>query len=157
MIQMALIAINKTQNHQNFTSYQTVSIASDGKSKCGDALVLLTMKESLSSHLPIYSRLHKLELMNDLVGDDDIMVDKDFTKHVFKCQRNLMMRNKGIEIQGYCITPAILWSQLQSNGVSSDRLRSLLNPNDKQDVVLCYLLLKEIWDLPPPLAGATRD
>ena len=44
MIQMALIAINKTQNHQNFTSYQTVSIASDGKSKRGDALVLLTMK-----------------------------------------------------------------------------------------------------------------
>ena len=115
------------------------------------------MKESLSSHLPIYSQLHKLELMNDFVGDDDIMVDKDFTKHVFKCQRNLMMRNKGIEIQGYCITPAILWSQLQSNGVSSDRLRSLLNPNDKQDVVLCYSLLKEIWNLPPPPVGATRD
>lgn len=66
-----------------------------------------------------------------------------------------MMRNKGVEVQGYCITPAILHSQLQSNGVSSDQLRSLLNPNDKQDVVLCYSLLKEIWELPPPPAGAT--
>jgi hypothetical protein len=66
-----------------------------------------------------------------------------------------MMRNKGIEIQGYCITPAILHAQLQSNGVSSDQLRSFLNPNDKQDVVLSYSLLKEIWALPPPPSGAT--
>src|SRR6202000_532106 len=39
---------------------------------------------------------------------------------------------------------------LQSNNVSSHRLHSLLNPNDKQDVVLAYSLLKEIWSLPPP-------
>lgn len=135
------------------TFHIPVSIASNGESKCG-ALVLLPMKESLNSCSPIYSQLHKLELMNDLVGNDDIMADKDF-EHVFKHQCNLMMRNKGVEVQGYCITPAILHSQLQSNGVSSDQLRSLLNPNDKQDVVLCYSLLKEIWELPPPPAGAT--
>lgn len=85
--------------------------------------------------------------MNLLVGEDNITADKDF-KHVFKRQRNLMMRNKGIMIQGLCITPAILRIHLQSNGVSAARLRSLLNPNDKQDVVLGYSLLSEIWSLP---------
>lgn len=65
------------------------------------------------------------------------------------------MRNKGFEIQGFCVTPAILWTQLQSNGVPSFRLKSLLNPNDKQDVVLGYSLLKEIWSLPPPPVDAT--
>jgi hypothetical protein len=66
-----------------------------------------------------------------------------------------MMRNKGIEIQGFRITPSLLRTHLQSNGVSSFRLRSLLNPNDKQDVVLGYSLLKEIWSLPPSPPAAT--
>jgi hypothetical protein len=60
-----------------------------------------------------------------------------------------MMRNRGIFIQGFCITPSILCNHLQSNGVSTARLHSLLNPNDRQDVVLGYSLLKEIWSLPP--------
>ena len=60
------------------------------------------------------------------------------------------MHRKGVLIQGFCITPAILRTHLESHGVPSHRLRSLLNPNDKQDVVLAYSLLKEIWSLPPP-------
>jgi hypothetical protein len=63
------------------------------------------------------------------------------------------MRAKGIEILGFCITPAILCSHLEDNGVSSPCLRALLNPNDKQDIVLAYSLLKEIWTLPPPPAN----
>lgn len=59
-----------------------------------------------------------------------------------------MMRNKGIFIQRFSITPPILRPQLQSNGVSSFLLRALLNPNDKQDLVLGYSLLMEIWSLP---------
>ena len=58
------------------------------------------------------------------------------------------MRNKGIEINGFCITPAVLKIHLESNNVSRHRLQSLLNPNDKQDVLLAYGLLKEIWSLP---------
>ena len=62
-----------------------------------------------------------------------------------------MLRNKGFLIDGFCITPSILCGQLQANGVPSHRIWSLLNPNDRQDVVLGYSLLKEIWSLPPDL------
>lgn len=130
LIQMALTAAENTKNEQSFTTYQTVSIALDGKSKHSDALVILTMKKILSSQSPLYPQLHKLELMNHLVGEDDITADKDF-KHIFKWQQNLMMRNKGFEIQEFCITPAILCAQLQSNGVPTFQLKALLNPDDK--------------------------
>jgi hypothetical protein len=156
VINTVLKAFEAMKHHEN-TTYWTVSIASDGESKCGDALVLLMMHSSLHPYSPIFSQLHNLELMNFLVGHDDITADKDF-KHVFKWQRNLLMRNKGIEIQGFCVTPPMLRAQLQSNGVPSPRLNSLLNPNDKQDVVLGYSSLKEIWSLPllSPQASSQR-
>lgn len=85
LIQTALTAAENMKNKQCFTTYRTVSIASDGESKRSDALVILTMKQTLSLQSPIYPLLHKLELINHLVSDDDITADKDF-KHVFKCQ-----------------------------------------------------------------------
>ena len=65
------------------------------------------------------------------------------------------MRCKGVLIQGFCVMPAILRMHLESNGVPTHRLRSLLNPNDKQDVILMYSLLKEIWSLPPLAANSS--
>ncbi len=41
---------------------------------------------------------------------------------------------------------------LELNGVASHHIQALLNPNDKQDIILAYSLLKDIWSLPPPLA-----
>ncbi|KAH9027882.1 hypothetical protein EDB85DRAFT_2170547 [Lactarius pseudohatsudake] len=38
---------------------------------------------------------------------------------------------------------------------NKDFKHSLLNPNDKQDVILTYSLLKEVWSLPPPPAGSS--
>ena len=142
--------LKATENHKNRNgiTYRIVCVASDGEAKRGDALVILTMHSTLSSDSPIYKHLKPLVFMNLLVGQDDITADKDF-KHVFKRQRNLMMRNKGIVIQGFCITPPILRLHLESNGVPPYHLRALLNPNDQQDVVLGYSLLKEIWSLPP--------
>ena len=152
LIQTLLTASENQKKHSRVT-YCTVSITSDGEAKCGDALVHLTMNSTLSSDSLIYEQLKGLKFMNFLVGPDDITADKDF-KHVFKCQRNLMMRNKGIVIEGFCITPSILRIHLQSNGVSSFWLRALLNPNDRQDVVLGYSLLKEIWSLPATPVGS---
>ncbi|KAH8986494.1 hypothetical protein EDB92DRAFT_1949163 [Lactarius akahatsu] len=45
--------------------------------------------------------------------------------------------------------------RLESHGIPLHRLQSLLNPNDKQDVILVYSLLKEVWSLPPPPAGSS--
>lgn len=53
------------------------------------------------------------------------------------------MCNKGVLILGFCITPTILQSQLKSHSVPSYQLHSLLNANNKQDVILAYSLLKE--------------
>ncbi|KAH9050407.1 hypothetical protein EDB83DRAFT_2522604 [Lactarius deliciosus] len=124
------------------------------KVKHGDAFVILTMSSQLSASSLIYGQLSSLKFMNHLVSPDDLTTDKDF-KHVFKCQRNLLMHQKGVLIQGFCVTPAILRMHLESHGIPSHRLQSLLNPNDKQDVILVYSLLKEVWSLPPPLAGSS--
>ncbi|KAH9015472.1 hypothetical protein EDB84DRAFT_1582181, partial [Lactarius hengduanensis] len=140
------------QKRRNNATYRTVCIASDGEAKRGDALVIQTMTSELSVGSPIYALLQPLRFLNLLVGPDDITVDKDF-KHIVKRQRNVFMRTKGVEILGFCVTPSILRSQLESNGTSPHHLRSLLNPNDKQDVVLAYSLLREIWSLPPPPAS----
>ena len=148
LVKTVLEACNK-QNKRNNAIYRTVCIASDGEAKRGDALVIQTMVSELSPDSPIYTHLRPLEFLNLLVGPDDITADKDF-KHIIKRLRNAFMRAKGVEILGFCITQSILRSHLESNGVSSPRLRSLLNPNDKQDVVLAYSLLKEIWSLPSP-------
>ncbi|KAH8991639.1 hypothetical protein EDB86DRAFT_2806500, partial [Lactarius hatsudake] len=140
------------QKRRNNATYHTVCIASDGEAKRGDALVIQTMTSELSAGSLIYALLQPLRFLNLLVGPDDITMDKDF-KHIIKRQRNVFMRTKGVEILGFCVTPSILRSQLESNGTSTHHLRSLLNPNDKQDVVLAYSLLKEIWSLPPPPAS----
>ena len=112
------------------------------------------MTSELSVDSPIYALLRPLEFLNLLVGPDDITADKD-PKHIIKRQQNVFMCKRGIEVLGFCITPSILSLHLESNSISSHRLRSLLNPNDKQDVVLAYSLLKEIWTLPPPSADSS--
>lgn len=149
VVKTILEACNKQNMRNNSTYYRTVCIASNGKAKRGDALVIQTMVSELSMNSPIYVHLRPLKFLNLLVGPDDITTNKDF-KHIIKCQQNVFMCAKGVEILGFCITLSILRSHLKSNDVSSPRLRSLLDPNDKQDVVLVYSLLKEIWSLPPP-------
>ena len=120
----------------------TAQSAFNGEAKCGNALVILTMSSQLSAGSPIYNQLSPLWLTNYLVGPDNLTANKDF-KHVLKCQCNLLMCNKGVLILGFCITPTILQSQLKSHSVPSYQLHSLLNANNKQDVILAYSLLKE--------------
>lgn len=95
---MVLRAAKKHQQVNSIT-YHTVSIASNGKSKHGDALVEITMCWLLPPMSPIYTQLKPLTFLSLLVGEDDITADKDF-KHIFKQQRNLMLRNKGFIIEG---------------------------------------------------------
>jgi len=102
-----ILNVTEKQKYGQGTTYHTVSIASDGETRQGDALVLLTMTSLLSLNSPIHEHLCQLPMMNLPVGPNDITTDKDF-KHVFKHQQNLMMHNKGLLIQGFCIMPAIL-------------------------------------------------
>ena len=126
---------------------RTISIASDGESRRGEALVRLTFKRQLNPDSPIYDMLHVLPLMNMEVGNDDLTADKDY-KHVFKRLRNLLLRDKGREVHGVHIKPSVIRSHLASNDLTPVRIEYLLNPNDRQDVKLAYDMLREVWSLP---------
>ena len=81
------------------------------------------------------------------VGDDDLTCDKDW-KHVFKRFRNLLLRARGVVINGFRITPDVLRTHFRSHGLSADHIRAAFNPKDQQDVKLAFDMLKDIWTLP---------
>lgn len=132
---------------------RTISIASDGESRRGEALIHLTFRHQLAPTSPIHDMLRVLPLMNLEVGEDDITADKDY-KHIFKRLRNLLLRDKGLDIHGVHIKPAVVRSHFASNNLTSTRIDYLLNPNDRQDVKLAYDMLQEIWSLPNPPTDA---
>ncbi|PBK98158.1 hypothetical protein ARMGADRAFT_1043993 [Armillaria gallica] len=68
LLQVTLTAVEK---QRTCTRIWTVSIASDGESKHGCALAMLTMKKQLSFTSPIYPQLQGLHYMNLLVEDND--------------------------------------------------------------------------------------
>ncbi|KAH9003694.1 hypothetical protein EDB86DRAFT_2798425 [Lactarius hatsudake] len=150
LIQTALDAIKLSKALSNA---RVVSIASDGEAKRGKALVLLTFKQKLSPFSPIYPWLSACALLDLHVGDNDITCDKDW-KHVgAKRPRNALLREKGLLVQGTWITPPLLRSHLLEAGHKPQHVRAVLNPNDKQDVLLAYTLLQDIWSLPRLTSG----
>ncbi|PBK59574.1 hypothetical protein ARMSODRAFT_777510 [Armillaria solidipes] len=130
-----------------------VSIASDGETKRGSSLILLTLQRELAANSPIYPLLRPLSFMNLLVGDDDITCDKDY-RHVFKRIRNLLLRPRGLTILNTHITPIMIQAHLRTAGHSEDHIRALFKPEDKQDVPLTYALLRDIWSLPEDTTSA---
>ena len=82
-----------------------------------------------------------------MCGENDITADFDW-KHVLKRFRNTLLRLKGIEIDGVAISTSIIKAHLVSNGMSSYEAEELLDPDDKQDVVLMTKLLLAISLLP---------
>ncbi|KAF7330749.1 hypothetical protein MVEN_02413600 [Mycena venus] len=150
-----MTAINNKSKRKN-TTYRVICAASDGEARRGKAFVIEFMKRPLSMESPIFPLLSGLEFMNLLVGDDDMTADKD-AKHALKCLRNLTMRDTGIKIRGFRITAAIIKEHLRRDQFVERTIRSLLNPNDRQDVMLAFSLLKAIWELPgaPPNSTPT--
>ncbi|KAJ7464012.1 hypothetical protein FB451DRAFT_1492107 [Mycena latifolia] len=141
--------VENRRTHGNII-YRTISYASDGEAKRGAAFVQEFMKFNLQSTSPIHPLLAPLIFMNFRVGLDDLTFDKDF-RHVIKAFRSLVMRLMGIKLLRFLITPAIVKQHLRAAGNTTERINSLLNPNDKQDVPLAYQLLKELWSLPDAL------
>lgn len=142
------VVLDATNLMKSKTKVRTVSLASDGEARRGFALAILTTKRKLSPTSPIYPALFSLKFMDFYVGDDDLTADKDW-KHVIKRFRNLLLRSRGLLIQGIRITPAIIESHLKMSGHSAAHLHSLFNPDDEQDVKLAFDLLKAIWSIPP--------
>jgi len=112
---------------------------------------------SISSHsskslLPNLHYSH-LRFMDFHVGEDDLTCDKDW-KHIFKRFRNLLLRHRGVVVNGFRITPDIIRTHFKSNGLSVDHIRSLFNSDDQQDVRLAFEMLKDIWTLPDASDGS---
>ena len=97
----------------------------------------------------LFGLLGNLRLLNLLIGDHNITANKD-PKHVMKHCRNFAIRKSGVVVNNFLITPALLRFHLQANKVPTHQINYLLNPTDRQDVPLCFTLMKEIWSLPPP-------
>jgi hypothetical protein len=138
------------------TKIRIVSIASDGEPRRGSAFIQLTFKHKLSLESPIYSLLQPLCFLNLFVGEDDLTCDKDY-KHVFKRFRNLFIRSRGVTLNHRRITPDTMTNQFKSEGLSADHIRSLFNPDDKQDVKIALDMLKDIWNLPRVSESANRN
>lgn len=147
--------LEAVENKKEMTKLRVVSIASDGETRCGAAFVILTFKHDLPPTSNIFPLLSPLKLMNLRVGDDDLTCDKDW-KHVFKRIRNLLIRTRGVVIQGFRVTPSIIKTHLQSAGLSSAHIHSLFNPDDKQNVKMAFDLLKDIWSLPPATEAESK-
>ncbi|KAJ7576653.1 hypothetical protein C8J56DRAFT_799841 [Mycena floridula] len=160
LLALLLTAINQKLALEK-AKHRVVSIASDGETRRGSALTILTLKHQLPPSSLIFPLLNILIFMNILVGDDDLTADKDF-RHIFKRLRNLLLRLRGIIIFGQLITPGIIRKHLQDAGHSELHIHSVMHPDDKQDVNLAYQLLHDIWSLQPttstkPGYRAARD
>jgi hypothetical protein len=130
------------------TNLRLVSLASDGESRQGKALAKLTYIAPLAPTSPIYEHLIHLDLLDLFISVDDITADKDY-KHVFKHLRNTLLREKGSIVHGVRLTCGLIRKHLQDTGCSDAHIEHILNPTDKQDVVLAYTLLRDLWSLPP--------
>lgn len=140
-------ALDATNHSQNLTRLRVISLASDGESRRGKALANLTYVAPLMPSSPIYNQLIHLELMDYFVGPDDITADKDY-KHVFKRLRNAILRDNGCVVCGVRLTYAVIRRHFKDSGLTDAHINHVLNPTDKQDVVLAYKLLKDFWSLP---------
>ncbi|KZW01881.1 hypothetical protein EXIGLDRAFT_590650, partial [Exidia glandulosa HHB12029] len=145
--------LNACQRKTDKMHGYVMSAASDGESRRGRAFDILFQKRKLAQSAPSYEHLRQLRLFNLMVGEDDITLDKDY-KHVFKRLRNLLLREKGVILDGVKLTPSLLRFHLIESGVPSWTVDSWLNPTDKQNVPLMYSLLRALWTLPDAPATA---
>jgi hypothetical protein len=139
--------VDATNANRDTTKLRLVSLASDGESRRGKALAKLTYIAPLAPTSPIYPHLVHLDLFDLFVGADDITADKDY-KHVFKRLRNTLLWEKGSVVHGVRLTCGLIRKHLWDSGHSDAHVEHVLNPTDKQDVVLACTLLKDLWSLP---------
>ena len=140
--------VDATNNKQDMTGLRVISLASDGESRRGKALTNLTYVAPLAPSLPIYNHLAHLDLMDYFVGPDDITADKDY-KHIFKRLRNALLCDNGCLVHGVRLTCAVIHKHFKDSGFTDAHISRVLDPTDKQDVVLAYALLKDLWTLLP--------
>jgi hypothetical protein len=146
---------NKIATETGSCPSRVVSIASDGETRRGCALVEVAMCTTLAPSSMLYNLLEPLRFMNLLVGEDEITADKDY-KHVFKRIRCKEIRLSGIAVIDQIITPSAIQAHLLSTGVvSSQHIQSTFRPDDKQDVPLAIATMQDLISLSPAPEAST--
>lgn len=81
-----------------------VCVSSDGETKCGSTLVMLTFKHQLHPDSPIYALLKPCHLLDLHIRDDELTADKDYC-HVLKHLCNGLLWQSGLTLKGSQLTP----------------------------------------------------
>lgn len=108
----------------------------------------LLLSRELPQDSPLHHSLGGLVFFNLLCGPEEITTDRDW-KHVLKRFRNTLLREAGTTVNGAIISRATLQRHLHDNGMEERTAEALLNPADKQDVVLTWKLLAGVASLSP--------
>jgi hypothetical protein len=111
-------------------------------------LTELTYIAPLASSSPIYEYLASLQLLDLFIGTDDITANKDY-KHVFKRLWNTLLQDKGSVICGIRLMHCLIRKHSMDMGLTDAHIKCVLDLSDKQDILLAYNLLKDLWSLPP--------
>ncbi|EJD43269.1 hypothetical protein AURDEDRAFT_66722, partial [Auricularia subglabra TFB-10046 SS5] len=135
--------------HAKLEHARLLCIATDGEAKRGSALVPITLSHMLSPSSPLYAVLSRLSLFNLLCGRLELTLDKDY-KHVFKPHVKSLIDPTGTPSEDAIAT---VRKHLRRSGMTPSHIDALMNPNDKQDVVLAFSLLVAVMKLPEPDAA----
>jgi hypothetical protein len=121
-------------------------LALDGESHHRKALINLIYVAPLALSSPIYNHLAHLDLMDYFIGSNDITTDKDY-KHIFKHLHNALLHDNSCLVHGIHLTYTVICKHFKDSGFTDAHISCILNPTDKQNVVLTYALLKDLWTL----------
>ncbi len=117
------------------------SMATDGDSTRRKIYYNMFMTREFSPDSPIRHALGDLALFDFHCGKSDITNNCDY-RHIIKCARRMLIRIRGVVIDGVVVNEASIRMHLGStDGLKAATLRNFLNPNNHQDVPLSYALL----------------
>jgi hypothetical protein len=115
------------------------SVATDGDPTRRPIFHQLFTTRELEPQSTLREILGELQLFDYRCGESNVTNDCDY-KHVIKRFRSMLLRVRGVSIDGVMVNEATMKVNFQMNTAPAS-LHSLLNPNDRQDVPLAFGLL----------------
>jgi hypothetical protein len=112
------------------------SIATDGDSARRKGGYRILMSQMLDSMSPLGQKISPLIGMNQLTGRDNVTLDFDY-KHIFKRFGTCIRSTAGMTVNGVIIKPGLIIFYLQRTGLAPHKIKSLFEPFDAQNVMVC--------------------
>ncbi|EKM57125.1 uncharacterized protein PHACADRAFT_51634, partial [Phanerochaete carnosa HHB-10118-sp] len=119
------------------------SVGTDGDAKFRTAKFRALTSKTLERGTPLHAKLVWLRGLNLQVGPYDVTADAD-PKHIFKRFNTLLCHKDGILVLDTVINRDVLAGHLAKQGMSSEKIVGLLDPNDPQNVPRAVQLLRSV-------------